>query len=426
MKMKTKLSILFFLQFAVWGAYLTSMGGYLAEIGLGSQIGWFYSVQGFVSIIMPTLFGIVADRYVEAQRVLGVLHLLSAALMCYVGFVGITSPDIAFSDIFPAYAFAVAFYMPTIGLSMSASYSALEKAGEDKVACFPKIRIWGTIGFIISMWIVDLFKIQHTAAQFFVSAAWGVLIGLYSFSLPRCPVSQGGDGTSLAQSLGLDAFAYLKQPRLLTFFLFSMLLGVALQITNGYANPYISSFGSIESYKDSFAVEHANILISLSQISETLCILLIPFFLKRYGIKTVVLIAMTAWALRFALFVIGSPAWPGVLCLVLSMIVYGVAFDFFNISGSLFVDSEFSEENRSSAQGLFMLMTNGLGASIGTLTAQAVINHFVVPTDSPEVQMAGWQTSWLIFAAYAATIGLLFALLFKSSTSPKAKPQSQA
>ena len=411
--MKAKLSILFFLQFAVWGAYLTSMGGYLAKVGLGPQIGWFYSVQGIVSIIMPTLFGIVADRYVQAQRLLGSLHLTSAALLAYVGYVGTTSAEVGFGDLFPAYALAIAFYMPTIGLSSSVAYTALGKAGEDKVAVFPKIRIWGTVGFIVSMWIVDLLKIQHTASQFFVSAAWGVALGLYSFTLPSCPVSRAKAGDSLVQTLGLDAFAHLKQPRLLTFFLFSMLLGVALQVTNGFANPYISAFGAIEAYKDSFAVEHANILISLSQVSETLCILLIPFFLKRYGIKTVVLIAMTAWALRFGLFGVGSPTWPGVTCLILSMIVYGVAFDFFNISGSLFVDAEFEEDNRSSAQGMFMLMTNGLGASIGTLTAQAVINHYVVPTASPEEQIAGWQTSWLIFAAYAAVVGLLFALLFK-------------
>ena len=282
------------------------------------------------------------------------------------------------------------------------------------MSVFPKIRTFGTIGFIAMMWVVDLMGYQYTASQFLVSSVCGFVLGAYAFSLPRCGIKRDEDaGRSFAERMGLDAFGLMKERRMLLFFTFSMLLGVSLQITNGYANLFIKAFESDPSYKDSYFVEHANMLISLSQVSETLCILLIPFFMKRYGIKTVMTLAMSAWVLRFGLFSVGSPAWPGVACLIASMIVYGVAFDFFNISGSLFVDSEIEETKRSSAQGLFILMTNGLGATIGTLAAQAVVNHYVYSETDATIQMEGWRTCWAIFAAYAAIVGVLFAVFFK-------------
>lgn len=410
---KLRLTVMSWLQFAVWGSYLTSMGGYLGKVGLGESIGWFYSVQGIVSIFMPALMGIVADRWIPAQRLLGLCHLLSAALMSYVGYVGMTmGADVTFTDIFPAYTAAVAFYMPTLALSNSVSYTALENAGLDTIKDFPPIRIFGTIGFIAAMWVVDLGGVQHSWGQFFATAAWGVALALYSLTLPACPTNNT-KSAGLIEVLGLRAFSLFKDRTMMLFFIFSMLLGVSLQITNGYANPFISAFEHSPEFKGSFFVEHANMLISLSQISETLCILLIPFFLRRYGIKRVMLIAMLAWVLRFGFFAVGNPAWPGVTLLVLSMIVYGVAFDFFNISGSLFVDRETDVSIRSSAQGLFMLMTNGIGATIGTLSAQAVVNNFVfIYPDAPS-QMHGWSISWAIFATYALIVALLFIILFR-------------
>lgn len=413
MALRLRLTTLFFLEFATWGAYLTSMGSFLASRGLGDTIGYFYSVQGWVSIFMPTLFGILADRRIEAQRLLGLSHLLSGVLMMCVCWVGLSGPELDFGDIFPLYALAVAFYMPTLGLSNSVAYTAMEGSGLDRVSDFPRIRIFGTIGFLVSMWAVDLLGFQRSAWQFMVSGSWGVLLGLYSFTLPRCGVRVGGERVGWRERLGLDAFGLMRSRRMFTFFLFSMLLGVSLQITNGYAGPYISSFGALEEYRGSFFAEHANILISLSQMSETLCILLIPFFLKRYGIKAVMVISMCAWFLRFGFFGVGSPVMPGVLALVASMVVYGVAFDFFNISGSLFVDSEVEASRRSSAQGLFMLMTNGLGAAIGTLGAQAVVNHFVYGASDAVGQMEGWRISWLIFAGYSAVVCLAFVLSFR-------------
>ena len=389
------------------------MGNYLASVGLGEYIGYFYSVQGLVSIFMPTLWGILADRRVEAQRLLGLSHIAAGLLMFAVCFACQVSESVSFSVIFPIYAFSVAFYMPTLGLANSVSYTAMQGSGLDKVNDFPRIRIFGTVGFLVAMWSVDFIGFQQSPMQFLVSGIWGVALGLYAFTMPRCAVNREQDCQTWTRRLGLDAFGLLKSPRMLLFFFFSMMLGMALQITNGFASPFIDAFGSLDEYKGSFFVEHANLLISLSQISETLCILLIPFFLRRYGIKVVMLISMSAWFLRFGLFAIGAPSGPGVMALVLSMIVYGVAFDFFNISGSLFVDGEVEPSMRSSAQGLFMLMTNGLGAAIGTLAAQAVVNRFVYSVSDPVAQMEGWRLSWLIFSAYSLVGAISFAFVFE-------------
>lgn len=407
---KTRLVVLSFLQFAIWGAYLTSMGRYLGSVGMGSQIGWFYSVQGIVSIFMPAIIGIVADRWVPAQRMLSFCHAVAAVFMGITGYVGMTKgADVAFNELFWTYTVSVAFYMPTLALSNSVSYTVLTKSGLDTVKAFPPIRVFGTVGFIISMLLVDFTGFQNDYNQFFTSAAWGILLAVYSLSLPNCPVDRSVEKKTLSAAFGLDAFKLFGQKRMAMFFIFSMLLGAALQVSNGYANMFIAGFGSIEEYAGTFAVEHTNMLISLSQISETLCILLIPFFLKKFGIKMVMLIAMLGWMFRFGFFAVGDPGFPGVILFVLSMIVYGVAFDFFNISGSLFVDKEVSENMRSSAQGLFMLMTNGLGASIGVIAAQEVVNHFTLN----QTDFSGWSTAWYIFAGYALVIAVLFALVFK-------------
>ena len=400
-----------FLQFAVWGAYLTSMGNYLGNAGLGANIGFFYSIQGVVSIFMPALMGIVADRWIPAQKLLGICHGIAGALMIAAGWYGLTTDAVQFSTLFTLYSLSVAFYMPTLALSNSVAYNALDKAGLDTVKAFPPIRVFGTIGFICSMWAVDLLGYQPTAAQYAVSGGLGLLLAIYSFTLPECPISQNSGKKSLVEALGLNAFALFKEYRMAIFFIFSMLLGMMLQITNGYANPFISSFGAYPEFADTFGVQHANMLISLSQISETLCILLIPFFLKRFGIKNVMLMAMLAWMLRFGFFGMGNPG-SGVWLFVLSMIVYGMAFDFFNISGSLFVDKEVTTNMRSSAQGLFMMMTNGFGATIGVLAAQAIVNYYCQYNTTGHL-VGDWTTVWYIFAGFALVVAIAFALIFR-------------
>ena len=393
MSLKIRLIVMNFLQFAVWGAYLTSMSRYLGPAGMGAHIGIFYSVQGIVSIFMPAIMGIIADRWVPAQKLLGASHLLAAAFMLATGLYGLQAgTDVSFSLFFTLYTLSVAFYMPTLALSNSVAYSILEKGGMDTVKAFPPIRVFGTVGFICTMWLVDVIGFQTTAMQFVVSAVIGLVLGTYAFTLPNCPVSTGTKNKTLVEALGLDAFKLFKQRKMALFFIFSMFLGVSLQITNGFANPFIASFEALPQYATTFGVQHANILISLSQISEALCILLIPFFLKRYGIKNVMLIAMSAWVLRFGFFGLGNPG-NGVWLLIFSMLVYGVAFDFFNVSGSLFVDKETPHNLRASAQGMFMLMTNGVGATIGTLGAQYVVNQF---TSWQDVLVEGQSKSLML------------------------------
>lgn len=417
-----RLIIMNFLQYAIWGAYLTSMGSYLVNIGLGAKIGIFYAMQGIVSIFMPAIIGIIADKYIQAQKVLGLCHGIAGLAMIAAGDYGLVAGDsVNFATLFSLYSISVAFYMPTIALSNSVAYSGLEKFGMDTVKDFPPIRVFGTVGFICSMLFVNFMSIdgvqfQLSYNQFFTSGVIGLVLAAYAFTLPACPVAKGGESKSVAEAFGLKAFALFKKKDMAIFFIFSMLLGVSLQITNGFANPFITHFKEIPEYANAWGAQNANALISLSQLSETLCILLIPFAMKFFGIKKVMLIAMFAWVFRFGLFGVGNPG-SGVWMFVLSCLVYGVAFDFFNISGSLYVNMKTDEKIRSSAQGLFMLMTNGIGATIGTLGAQEIVNKFVYNAAEPS-----WSTAWYIFAAYALVVGVLFMILFKD---PKKQVDAQ-
>ena len=438
MNIKIRLIILSFLQFAVWGAYLTSMGNYLGSIGLGQQIGLFYAMQGFVSILMPAIMGIIADRWIPAQKLLGISHLIAAIFLGAAGYYVMQHSDSTdFTTLFSLYSLSVMFYMPTIALSNSVAYSALINNNFDTIKTFPPIRTFGTIGFIVAMLFVNFagfengsftlnfsnsqgfVSFQNTYAQFFVSAFLGIVLFAYSFTLPHCPTNKSDEKQTLSDALGLKAFALFKDKKMAIFFVFSMLLGISLQITNGYANPFITSFKDIPQYADSWGANNANALISLSQVSETLCILLIPFCLKRFGIKKVMLMAMFSWFLRFGLFAVGDPG-SGVWMFILSMIIYGVAFDFFNVSGSLFVDQETDANIRSSAQGVFMMMTNGFGSTIGMLVAGEIVNHYQIFSDiDPVTKMNGWYNAWAIFAYYALAVAIMFMIVFKYKHTPE-------
>ena len=409
--LQARLAALSFLEFAVWGAYLISLGNYLGSVGLATHIGWVYAVQGIVSIFMPAIVGIIADRWIQAQRMLSLCHLLAGLFMGAAAVYALTTPEVQFGPLFTLYSISVAFFMPTIGLCNAVSFNALSRNGLDTVTYFPPIRVFGTVGFICSMLFVNFTQFQTNPYQLATSAVLSFCLALYALTMPQCPTNRSASG-SIADQLGLKAFSLFKERRMAIFFIFSMCLGVSLQITNSYGNIFITSFSDIAEYADTWGARNANALISLSQISETLCILLIPFCLKRFGIKIVMLISMIAWVLRFGFFGLGDTG-SGLWLLVLSCIVYGVAFDFFNVSGGLYVDQQTSKEQRSSAQGLFMIMTNGIGATVGTLAAQGVVNHYVFSQATPEAQQAGWTTSWFIFAAYALVIAILFMIIFK-------------
>lgn len=433
--LKTRLIVMNFLQFAVWGAYLTSMGNYLGPAGMGTKIAWFYAIQGIVSIFMPTLMGIIADKFIQPQKLLGICHLVAGSMMLGLAYLGSTSPTPDPALFIAIYTLSVAFYMPTLALSNTAAFTILKNHGLDTVTHFPPIRVFGTVGFIATMWFVncacltdgsfgftmayDLSKFQYTYMQFGVSGVLGILLFLYCFTLPACPLVKCETRRSFSQMLGLDAFRLFREKRMALFFIFSMLLGMSLQVTNGFAGPFITHFIAKPEYADSFAANNATLLVSLSQVAEALCILLIPFCLRRFGIKKVMLIAMVAWVLRFGFFGMGDPAFPGVTLFILSCIVYGVAFDFFNVSGGLFVDNEVAPELRASGQGLFMLMTNGLGATIGTLSAGAIVDHFcqwqdvAVNGETGSYLIGDWSSAWYIFASFALVVAVLFALLFR-------------
>ena len=419
---KFRLIVMNFLQWAVWGAYLTSMANYLGNIGLGKYIGIFFAVQGIVSIFMPTIMGIVADKWIPAQKLLGICHGIAALGMLGAGYYGWSQSgggEVSFALFFSLYTIGTAFYMPTIALSNSVAFKVLERNGYDTVKDFPPIRVFGTIGFIAAMLFVNFASIegvqfQNSYNQFLTSGFIGMAMMLYClFLLPECPCNTSTDEKqTLAERFGFNAFSLFKDRQMAIFFIFSMLLGAALQITNGYATPYISHFQVTS--PDSWGANNANAIYSISQIAETLGILLIPFAMKKFGIKNVMLIAMGAWVLRFGLFGTGDTG-SGVWMIILSCIVYGVAFDFFNISGALYTNSRTKGKLQNSAQGLFMLMTNGIGATIGTLSAQAIVNKFTyeIAKNGSVYRVGDWQTCWFIFAGYALVVGILFFFLFK-------------
>ena len=431
MNLKTRLAIMNFIEFAVWGAYLTCMGNYLGIAGLGDKIAWFYAIQGIVSIFMPTIMGIIADKYVQPQRLLGICHLLAGSFMLSCWYIGLNTGignEITNKGLFiTLYTLSVSFYMPTLALSNTTAFTLMKSNGLDTVKDFPPIRVLGTVGFIATMWFVNCaawqdgslsftlgenpYKFQYTYMQFFVSGLLSIVLFLYSMTLPQCKL-EAKPSASLAESFGLNAFKLFKTKKMALFFIFSAMLGMSLQVTNSYAGPFITSFKGSEDalVASSFAANNATLLTSISQISEALCIVMIPFFLRRFGIKVVMLMSMFAWVLRFGLFGIGNPAMPGVLLFILSCIVYGVAFDFFNVSGAMFVDNECDGSVKASAQGLFMLMTNGIGATIGTLAAGEIVNHYCSWKDG--FLVGDWQTCWFIFASFALFVGVSFALVF--------------
>lgn len=413
--LKLRLIVLVFLQYSVWGAYLISIGRYLAQAGLGSQIKWFFAANGIVSLFMPALVGVVADRYIQGQKTLSLCHLLAGAFMLSAGVYCLRSGQVEFGPLYSLYALSIVFFMPTVALTNSVSYSVISQAGGDPVKDYPPIRLFGTVGFICSMLTVNFVRvggaqIQDSCVQLIMSGILSIVLCLYALTLPQCPTGGKRAERSMRDAFGLSAFSLFKVRHMAIFFMFCILMGTALQITNGYANTFLGSFASDPLLADTFAVKNSNALLSLSQLSETLCFLLVPFCMKRYGIKKVMLMSMVAWVLRFGLFGLGSPDMPGVLLFILSCILYGIAFDFYNIAGSLYVEQNVDKSIRASAQGLFMMMSNGVGATVGMIGAGAVMDHYVFKAAAPD-----WSPAWFVFAAYMAVVAVLFGLLFKES-----------
>jgi NHS family xanthosine MFS transporter len=410
MNLKMRLIVMNFLQFFVWGAWLITVANYWfgTKQWDGTQFGAIFSTMGIASIFMPTLCGIIADRWMNAEKLYGILHILGGLTLLYVP--QIDNP----SSFFWVILLAMIFYMPTIALSNSVAYNVLKSNNFDVIKNFPPIRVWGTIGFIAAMWLTNLTGNKASQNQFYIAAIAAIGLGLYSFSLPKCkPQHNTEKNKSFVDLIGLSSFKLFANYKLALFFIFSMFLGAALQLTNAYGDVYLDDFKLQPQYADSFVVKYSTIIMSISQISETLFILAIPFFLKKFGIKQVMLFSMIAWVLRFGLFAFGNPA-DGLWMIITSCIVYGMAFDFFNISGSLFVETSTDSTIRSSAQGLFMMMTNGFGAVFGSVSSGYIIDHFFTSNTGKD-----WHNIWLTFAVYSLIIAVFFGILFKHKHDPK-------
>ncbi len=411
MGIKIRLTVMNFLQFFIWGSWLITIGNYWFQTKgwSGAEFGIIFSTMGIASLFMPALMGIIADRWINAEKLYGVLHIAGAGALFLIP--QINDPSTFFWGIL----LVVTFYMPTIALTNSIAYTALKNNNFDVIKDFPPIRVFGTIGFIAAMWIVNLSGNKSTEYQFYIASLVSLLLGIFSFTLPKCPPQPANnDKKSFVQMFGLDAFGLFKSYKMAMFFVFSMLLGAALQLTNAYGDVFLDDFKHIPEYADSFVVKYSTIIMSISQMSETVFILAIPFFLKRFGIKNVMLISMVAWVLRFGLFGLGNPT-DGLWMIILSCIIYGMAFDFFNISGSLFVETSTNPSMRSSAQGLFMMMTNGVGAILGSSISGLIIENFYTHNGVKD-----WSSIWMVFAAYALVVTILFAIFFKHKHNPKA------
>jgi MFS transporter, NHS family, xanthosine permease len=410
MNIRYRLILMMFLQFFVWGSWLITIGAYWFQNKQwsGAEFGAIFSTMGIASLFMPALSGIVADKWVNAEKLYGIFHLCGAVVLFTVPMVN--SPAIMFWVML----LNMIFYMPTIALSITVAYTALKNGGANVVKDYPPIRVWGTVGFIAALWIVSLLHFETSANQFYVAAAASLFLGFYAFSLPKCPPQPGlKENRSVIDVLGLNSFALFKIRKMALFFIFAMLLGAALQLTNAYGDTFLHDFDKIDIYKNSMAVRYPAIIMSVSQISETLFILAIPFFLRRFGIKYVMFFSMVAWVLRFGLFAYGNPG-NGLWMIILSCIVYGMAFDFFNISGSLFVETQCDTRIRASAQGLFMMMTNGFGAVMGSSLSGIVIQKYFTDANNNK----DWHSIWLTFAAYALVIAILFIAVFKHKHDP--------
>jgi len=412
MNIKFRLILMNFMQFFIWGAWLLTIGAYWFQNKhwTGAQFGAIFSTMGISAIFMPALTGIIADRFVNAEKLYGIMHILGACTLFSLPLVN--NPTTFFWVIL----LNMIFYMPTLSLSITVAYSALKGDNKDVVKEYPPIRIWGTIGFIAALWTVSLTNNETSANQFYIASAVALALGIYSFSLPKCPPLAKTAEKSFASSLGLNAFKLFKEPKFAIFFAFSMLLGAALQLTNAYGDTFIQDFKNIAVYKNSIGVKNPAIIMSISQFSETFFILAIPFFLRKFGIKYVMLFSMLAWVLRFGFFAFGDPA-GGLWLIVLSCIVYGMAFDFFNISGSLFIETQAAPEIRASAQGLFMMMVNGFGAFFGSLASGIIIDKFFILPDHSK----NWHGIWLTFAGYALVIAIIFPFVFKYNNNTALK-----
>ncbi len=403
---KIRLTIMSFMQFFVWGAWLTTIFTYGTEGKHWSipEVGAIFSTLALSSIFMPSIVGIIADKWINTERLYGILQIFYGLILAF-AVPNASDPETLYWMIFGA----MICYMPTISLSNSISYRVITGSNLDVVKDFPPIRVWGTVGFILAMILTNRTGSNINSNQFLFAGIGAIALGLYAFSLPKCkPENLNKGNKNIINLLGLDAFKLFGNYKMLLFFVFSMLLGAALQLSNMYGEAYLFSFP-----KGTFTNEYSGSILAISQISETLFILTIPFFLRKFGIKKVMLLAMFAWFLRYGFFAFGGSEF-GFVLIIFSNVIYGMAFDFFNISGSMFIETNTDHSIRSSAQGLFMMMTNGFGAFMGTKVSSWVIaTYFTLENGNTD-----WKGTWSVFSLYSLVVAVLFMILFKYKHEP--------
>lgn len=406
MPLKTRIAVMLFLQYFVWGSWMITIANwwFRTQHWSGSQFGAIFSTMGIAAIFIPTLTGIIADRWINAEKLYGFLHLGGAAMLFYIPH--IHKP----ATVFWVMLVNMCFYMPTISFERTISYTAIKNNGMNVIKDYPPIRVLGTVGFIAGMWVISLSHLESSPWMFYVAGIAATTLGFYGFTMPKCPPLGKSTG-SFISALGLDAFRLFKNYNMSLFFIFSMLLGASLQLTNAYGDVFLHSFADYAAYQNALAVKYPAIIMSISQMSEVGFIVAVPFFLRRFGIKNVMLMSMVAWVFRFGLLGFGDPA-HGLWMIILSCIVYGMAFDFFNISGSLYIETQVEAGFRASAQGLFVLMTNGIGAFLGSFFSGWMISAFFTSRVGT-IHWQGFDGVWITFTMYSLIVAVLFAILFK-------------
>ncbi|GGW55437.1 nucleoside permease [Alishewanella tabrizica] len=395
---KMRLSCMMFLQFFIWGGWFVTLGTFLGQNlqANGGQIGMAFSTQSWGAIIAPFFIGLIADRYFNAERLLGILHLCGAILM----FLMYQATD--FSTFYPLVLGYMLAYMPTLALVNAVSFRQLSSPAAE----FGQIRVWGTLGWIIAGLVISyIFSWDAQAAiatgalknTFLMCAMVSLLLGVYSFTLPATPPAGKQAGQRLADILGLDALKLLKDRNFAIFFISSILICIPLAFYYQNANPFLTNIG----------VENATGKMTLGQVSEVLFMLLLPLFLNRFGIKLTLLLGMAAWVLRYVLFAYGD-ADNGIWLLILGIALHGICYDFFFVSGQIYTNSKAGAAIQNAAQGLITLATYGIGMLIGFSVAGMITENYTTAAG------IAWQPIWLFPAGFAAVVLVLFALTFKT------------
>ncbi len=381
-----------FLEFFIWGGWFVTMGTFLSQSfnATGLQLANAYETQSIGAIIAPFIIGLIADRYFSAQKILGFLHLIGAFLLYMAG----SSNE--FSSFYPFVLFYMILYMPTLALVNSVAFRQMRDPSKE----FPPIRVFGTVGWIIAGLVIGFLGWESEnllAYTFYLTASASAILGVFSFTLPSTPPTADKGDYSIRKILGLDALSLLKDKNYLIFFISSILICIPLAFYYQHANQFLNELG----------MSRAAAVMSLGQISEALFILLLPIFLKRYGIKITLIIGMLAWAIRYVLFAygdVGEKSWM----LILGVILHGICYDFFFVSGQIYTDNKAGEQFKSSAQGLITLATYGLGMLIGFRSAGYITDQYVVGEGHD------WTQIWMIPSGFAILVLIFFVLTFKN------------